>query len=130
MPPYAKYMKDIITHKTKIPGAEISTMLASYTFKDGVPKKLGDPGIPTIPCSIKGNYVKTALCDLGAGVSVMPFSLYKRLDLNKLTPTEISLQMDDKSIAIPIRICEDVPVVVANVTILTVILEMPEDDNM
>ena len=68
-------------------------MLANYTFKDGVPKKLGDPGIPTIPCSIKKNYVKTDLCDLGAGVSVMPLSLYKRLDLNKLTPTKISLQM-------------------------------------
>ena len=62
----------------------------------------------------------------------MPFSLYKRLDLNKLTPTEISLQIADKSTAIPIGICEDEPLVVANVTILTdfVILEMPEDDNM
>ena len=60
MPPYAKYMKDIITNKRKIPEAEISTMLANYTFKDGVPKKLGDPGIPTIPCSIKRNYVKTS----------------------------------------------------------------------
>jgi hypothetical protein len=40
--------------------------------------------------------------------------------------------MADKSTAIPIGICEDVPVVVANVTILTdfVILEMPEDHNM
>jgi hypothetical protein len=40
--------------------------------------------------------------------------------------------MADKSTAIPIGICEDVLVVVANVTILTdfVILEMPEDDNM
>ena len=71
-------------------------MLDTCTFKDGVPKKLGEPRIPTIPCSIKRNYVKTALCDLGASVSVMPFSLYKRLDLNKLTPTEISLQMADK----------------------------------
>ena len=107
-------------------------MLANYTFKDGVPKKLRDSGIPTIPCSIKKNYVKTALCDFGVGVSVMPFSLYKRLDLNKLAPTKISLQMADKSTTIPIVICEDVPVVVANVTILTdfVILEMPEDDNM
>ena len=78
MPPYAKYMKDIITNKRKIPEAEISTKLANYMFKDGVPKNLGDLGIPTIPCSIKKNYVKTALCDLGAGVSVMPFSLYKR----------------------------------------------------
>src|SRR3989337_1378191 len=132
MAPYAKYMKDIVTNKRKIPEAEISTMLTNYYFKDGVPKKLEDPGIPTIPCSIKINYVKTALCDLGAGVSVMPFSLYKRLDLNKLTPTEISLQMADKSTAIPIGICEDVPVIVANVTILTyfVILDIPEDDNM
>src|SRR3954471_17367388 len=132
MPPYAKYMKDIITNKRKIPEAEISTMLANYTFKGGIPKKLGDPGVLTIPCSIKRNYIKAALCDLGAGVSVMPLSLYRRLDLNKLTPTEISLQMVDKSTAIPIDICEDVPVVVANDTILTdfVILEMPEDDNM
>ena len=40
MPPHAKYMKDIITNKRKIPKAEISTMLANYTFKDGVPKNL------------------------------------------------------------------------------------------
>src|SRR4051812_9696934 len=62
----------------------------------------------------------------------MPLSLYRRLDLNKLTRTEISLQMADKSTAIHVGICEDVPVVVANVTILTdfVILDIPEDDSM
>ena len=40
--------------------------------------------------------------------------------------------MADKSTAIAIGICEDVPVVAANVTILTdfVILEMPEDDKV
>ena len=57
MSPYAKYMKDIVTNKRKIPYAEISTVLANYTFKGGIPKKLGDPGVPTIPCSIKTNYV-------------------------------------------------------------------------
>ena len=62
----------------------------------------------------------------------MPFSLYRILDLNKLTPNEISLEMAEKSTVIPIGICEDVPVVVANVTILTdfVILDIPEDDSM
>ena len=102
-------------------------------FNGKVPKKLGDPGIPTIPCSIKNNYVRTALCDLGAGVSVMPFSLYKRLQLENLIPTDISLQMADKSTTIPVGICEDVPVQVAhNCMVLTdfVVLEMPEDDNM
>jgi len=54
--PYAKYMKDIITNKRKILEAEISTMLANYTFTGGIPKKLGDPGVPTIPCSIKKLY--------------------------------------------------------------------------
>ena len=40
--------------------------------------------------------------------------------------------MADKSSTIPVGICEDVPVVVANVTILTdfVILDIPEDDSM
>jgi hypothetical protein len=90
-------MKDIVTNKRKIPSEEISTLLANYSFDGKVSEKLEDPGIPTIPYSIKNNYVRTALCDLGAGVSVMPFSLYKRLDLEKLILTDISLQMDDKS---------------------------------
>jgi hypothetical protein len=63
----------------------------------------------------------------------MPFSLYKRLDLEKLISTDISLQMADKSTTIPIGICENVPIQVAsNCLILTdfVVLEMPEDDNM
>ena len=62
----------------------------------------------------------------------MPFSLYHRLELNNLTPTEISLQMADKSTAIPIGICEDVHVVVAKVTLLTdfFILDIPKDDSM
>jgi hypothetical protein len=59
MPPYSKYMKDIVTNKRKIPSEEISTVVANYSFDGKVPEKLGDPGIPTIPCSIKNNYVRT-----------------------------------------------------------------------
>ncbi|KAK1607099.1 hypothetical protein QYE76_030772 [Lolium multiflorum] len=54
-------------------------------------------------------------------------------DPDKLIPTDISLQMADKSTTIPVGICEDVPVQVTNnCLILTdfVVLEMPEDDNM
>ena len=44
----------------------------------------------------------------------------------------MSLQMSGNTTAIPVSICEDVPIVVANVTILTdfVILDIPEDDSM
>src|SRR4051812_41338 len=63
----------------------------------------------------------------------MPFYLYKRLQLEKLIPTDISLQMADKSTTIPVVICEDVPVQVAHnflVLIDFVVLEMLEDDNI
>jgi hypothetical protein len=132
MPPYSKYMKDIVTNKRKIPSEAITTMIADYSFEGKMPENRGDPVIRTIPCTINNNYVKYALCDLGAGVSVMPFFLYKKLNLDKLVRTEVSLQMADKSTAIPIGICENVPVMVANVKIPSdfVILEMPEDDNL
>jgi hypothetical protein len=32
MPPYSKYMKDIVTNKRKIPNEEISALLANYSF--------------------------------------------------------------------------------------------------
>jgi hypothetical protein len=133
LPPYLKYTKDIVSNKRKIPNEEIYTLLANYSLNGKVPENLGDLGIPTIPCSIKNNNVRTALCDLGAGISVMPFSLYKRLHLEKLISTDISLQMANKSTTILVGICEDVPVQVANnCLILTdfVVLEMHEDDNM
>jgi hypothetical protein len=49
MPPYSKYIKDIVSNKRKIPSEEISTLLANYSFDGKVSEKLGDPGIPTIP---------------------------------------------------------------------------------
>ena len=75
MNPYAKYMKDIVTNKRKIPETEISTMLANYTFKGGIPKKLGDPGVPTIPCSIKKIMLKLLYVILEP-VLVLCLSLY------------------------------------------------------
>jgi hypothetical protein len=58
------------------------------------------------------------LCDLGEGVSVMPFSLYKNLDLDKLVSTEVFVQMVDKSKAIHIGVYENMPLMIANVQIL------------
>ena len=51
------------------------------------------------------------------------------LRLPHILPSLPPIEMADKSTAIPVGICEDVPVVVADVTILTdyVILNIPED---
>src|SRR4051812_15914417 len=42
LPPYSRYMKDIVTNKRKVPNEAISTMLANYSFSGKIPKKLGD----------------------------------------------------------------------------------------
>ena len=75
MNPYAKYMKDIVTNKIKIPKAEISTMLANYTFKGGIPKKLGDPGVPTYLAPLKETMLKL-LYVISEPVLVLCLSLY------------------------------------------------------
>ena len=67
----------------------------SYPANGKLLSKSGDPGIPTISCSIGKTNIHNALCDLGAWVSVMPYSLYKRLELGEYSPTTITLQMAD-----------------------------------
>ena len=80
MNPYAKYMKDIVTNKRKIPEPEISTMLANYTFKGGIQKKLGDLGVPTYHAPLKETMLKLLYVILEP-VLVLCLSLYI-IDLN------------------------------------------------
>src|SRR3954451_16754485 len=40
MPPYSKYMKDIVTNKRKIPSEVINAMLAEYSFSGKLPKNM------------------------------------------------------------------------------------------
>ena len=49
-----------------------------------------------------------ALCDSGASITLMPLSLAKRLSLGELTPTAMTLQMENKTLAHPKGILEDV----------------------
>ena len=67
-----------------------------------------DPGSFTIPCSIGKYEFKKALCDSGASINLRPLSVVQRLNLGELTPTTITLQMADRSMAQPEGILEDV----------------------
>ena len=49
-----------------------------------------------------------ALCDSRASINLMPLSVAKRLSLGELTPTAMTLQMADKTLAHPEGILEDV----------------------
>ena len=94
-----------------------------------LPAKLKDPSSFFIPCMIGNVSIDRALCDLGSGVSLMPYSIFKKLGLGELRPTRISLQLTDHSIKYPMGILEDVPIKVSSfyVPIDFVVLDMAED---
>ena len=67
-----------------------------------------DHGSFTILCTIGNFEFGKALCDSCASINLMPLSMVKRLSLWELTPTTMSLQMADKSMAQLEGVLEDV----------------------
>ncbi|XP_021767538.1 uncharacterized protein LOC110731932 [Chenopodium quinoa] len=94
-----------------------------------MPPKLKDPANFSIPCAINKMQIDNALCDLGASVSLMPFSFYQRLHLGELLPSNITLQLVDRSIMFRKGKVEDVPLRVWKFVFPVdfVVLEMDED---
>ena len=88
-----------------------------------------DPGSFTIPYSIGKYEFKKALCDFGASINLMPPSVVQRLSLGELTPTAITLQMADRSMAQPEGVLEYVLVKVGKFIFPVdfVIMKMEED---
>ena len=110
MPLYAKFLKEILSKKRKITEEGIINLTAtcSAIIQQKLPTKMKYPGIFTIPCSIGKYEFKKALCDSCASINLMPLSVVQRLSLGELTPTAITLQMVDSSMAQLEGILEDV----------------------
>ncbi|GJW71355.1 reverse transcriptase domain-containing protein [Tanacetum coccineum] len=49
-----------------------------------------------------------ALADLGESINLMPLSIWKKLSLPELTPTQMTLELADRSITYPKGLAEDV----------------------
>ncbi|GJV69159.1 reverse transcriptase domain-containing protein [Tanacetum coccineum] len=54
-----------------------------------------------ISCNFLGIEVCHALADLGASINLMPLSIWKKLSLPELTPTQMTLELADRSITYP-----------------------------
>jgi hypothetical protein len=133
MPTYAKFMKDIISRKRTIGDEKVRlTEQCSAILQRKIPQKLKDPGSVTIPCTIGDRTFKRALIDLGASVSLMPLSIYKKLGIGKISNTMMTLEFADHSIKHPYGIVEDVLMKVDKLIFPVdfVVLEMPEDDDI
>ena len=131
MPLYAKFLKEVLSKKRKIAGEGIVNLTAtcSAIIQQKLPTKMKDLGSFTIPCFIGKYEFKKALCDSGASINLMPLSVVQRLSLGELTPTAITLQMADRSMAQPEGILEDVLVKVGKFVFPVdfVVMQMEED---
>ncbi|GJS47101.1 reverse transcriptase domain-containing protein [Tanacetum coccineum] len=84
-----------------------------------VPEKLEDPGKFLIPCALQELSRTSALAtDSGASINLLPHSIYKKLELEALTPTRMTLELANRSISHPMGIAEDVVVRVDGFTFL------------
>jgi hypothetical protein len=110
IPSYAKFLKDFCTNKRKFQEHETVALTeeVSAVLLRKLPPKLKDPGSFTIPCRIGDHDCEQSLLDLGAGVNLMPCTVYEMLGLGELQPTSITLQLADRSIKRPRGMLEDV----------------------
>ena len=131
MPNYAKFLKDILSKKKKIAeeGVVCLTATCSAVIQKNLPAKMKDPGRFTILCTIGKYEFKKSLCDPSASINLMPLSVVQRLSLGELTPTTITLQMADRSMAQPEGVLEDVLVKVGKFIFLVdfVVMKIGED---
>nr|GEU47836.1 reverse transcriptase domain-containing protein [Tanacetum cinerariifolium] len=110
MPKFASTIKILLTNKDKL--FELAKVLlnenCSAMLLKKLPEKLGDPDKFLIPCDFLGMDVCHALADLGASINLMPLSIWKKLSLPEITPTQMTLELADRSIARPKGVAEDV----------------------
>ncbi|KAH9792938.1 hypothetical protein KPL71_004353 [Citrus sinensis] len=131
MPLYAKFMKEMLSNKRKLEEHETVMLTEDCTaiLQNKLPPKLKDPGSFNIPCTIGNCYFDKALCDLGASIHLMPFSVFKKLGLGEPKATTVTLQLADRSIKYPRGIVEDVLVKVDKFIFPAdfIVLDMAED---
>ncbi|XP_042029822.1 uncharacterized protein LOC121776708 [Salvia splendens] len=115
MPPISKLIKDYLAGKVNEEGRMIANENVSAMIqRSDLPSNKTDPGMFTLPISIGDTQVKHAMCDLGASINVLPYSIYKKLGEARLVDTDIMIQLADRSCIHPEGILEDVIVKVNN----------------
>ncbi|GJS16149.1 reverse transcriptase domain-containing protein [Tanacetum coccineum] len=117
MPKFNKWLSSLLRNKEKLEEIAIMTVNAecSAIIMNKVPEKLEDPGKFLIPCALQELNRTSALADSGASINLLPHSIYKKLELEALTPTRMTLELANRSITHP---AEDVVVRVDGFTFL------------
>jgi hypothetical protein len=97
-----------------------------------LPEKMSDPGSFTIPCLFVSSTNQRELADLGTNISLMPYSIFTQLEQGELTPTQMSIQLVDKSVKNPWGVVENMLVRIYKFVFPLdfVTLDMEEDERV
>nr|GEV94821.1 hypothetical protein [Tanacetum cinerariifolium] len=110
MPKFATIFKSLLDNKEKL--FDLATTLVnkncSTVILKKLPEKLGDPDKFLIPCDFLELVECLALADQGASINLMPLSIWEKLSLPEFTPTQMVLELADRSTTRPAGISEDV----------------------
>nr|GEZ24923.1 reverse transcriptase domain-containing protein [Tanacetum cinerariifolium] len=117
MPKYQKMLKDLLFNKEKLQELANTPLIenCSPVILKKLPEKLGDPGKFLIPCGFSELKCK-ALADLGTSINLMPLSVWRKLGLSDLIPTQMTLELANRAICTPDGIARDVFVPVGKFT--------------
>ncbi|KAG5063732.1 hypothetical protein JHK85_004915 [Glycine max] len=88
MPKYAKYLIEIISNKGKLTNFAtigLNEECSGIVLRK-LPPKIKDSGSFLIPCIIKNMQINRVLCDFGANINLIPYSVYKKLGLQEPQP--------------------------------------------
>ncbi|XP_021755319.1 uncharacterized protein LOC110720585 [Chenopodium quinoa] len=126
VPRFAKFMKELCTikRKHKLGGKEKVKVSAhvSAVFQKKLPEKCSDPGMFTVPVTIGDTTFHRPMLDLGASINVIPYSLFKSLELGPLHETGVVIQLADRSNVYPKGVVEDVLVKVDELIFLLIFM--------
>ncbi|GJR84906.1 reverse transcriptase domain-containing protein [Tanacetum coccineum] len=102
MPKFNKWLSSLLRNKEKLEEIAITTVNAecSAIIMNKVPEKLEDPGKFLIPCALQELNRTSALADSGASSNLLPHYIYKKLGLEALTPTRMTLELANRSITL------------------------------
>ncbi|GJT58818.1 hypothetical protein Tco_1002351 [Tanacetum coccineum] len=118
-------------HYTKVCPLKVEE---AYSYKashidNSIPRKEKESGSFTLPYYINNVYFDNALADLGASVSIMPFSTYLNLGLGELAHNKLTVELADMTVKYPKGIAKNMLVGIGKFVfpVDLIILDMPED---
>ncbi|KAK5786532.1 hypothetical protein PVK06_041169 [Gossypium arboreum] len=110
IPRYAKFLKELCTRKRRLIGNErvnVGENVSTVLQKKVLPK-YKDQVMFAISCEIGNVGIKKAMCDLGASINIMLYSIYNLINASPLKETGVIIQLADRSVVYPEGLLEDI----------------------